>query len=1308
MTQRTNNRTEPLPLDQAFQFFFRSSHQPMWIFDRTSLAFLDVNDAAIKVYGYSRDEFLRLTVHDICLQKAPQLRSDEQESPRAGISVQHKTKAERILDVDVISHAVQCNGACVELQVIRESDVKRRPEILPYDSVQLQQVLIRMATKFVNVPIDQLDEYIVDALGTVGSFIHADRVYVFDYDFVARTMSNTYEWCAEGISREIENSQDIPFDVLPDAVEAHRRGDYFTVPRVDALPAGRFREILESQQIRSLILIPMIYGGRLLGFVGFDAVLQVHEFTNTEVMLLQVLAEILVNAEVRRRSQESLRESEEKFRALVETTNDFIWETDASGVYTYVSPQIMVMLGYAPGEVLGKTPFDLMPSAEASRVREIFDDAVRTNRAFNNLENINLHKDGHQIVLETSGVPIIDAAGNLRGYRGSDRDITHRKRAEAQLVANEQRYRTLFDLSPAGITLLDSDAKILEANEAFCRSHRHTKEELLGKNVRMLVPPSEHESVSGHLQKILSGQTLEHEVANLRKDGSTCIIELRETCVPLPNGETGVLSVANDITERKRAEEALRESEQKLRTVVENAEAIVFILDRVGTFLLSDGRGLTKLGLKPGQVVGVSALEMYKDYPDIIASIRQALAGAQSRSVTPLAGSIFDIIYSPYYDSTGRLNGVVGMAIDITERKLAEEKLRRSEELYRLLAENSSDVIWLMDTSGTLTYASPSVTSMLGYAPDDAVRLSLEHLLTRESATIARRHILEAREAIAKREFLMRSFEVELRRKDGSTVWTEIKASTVYDDAGNFKSIMGSARSISDRKNTENALRLSEEKYRRYFHEDLTGIFVSTPEGRFLDCNPSFLRIFDFNSLEQALEIGARVLYQGPEQRQLMIESLYKKKKLLNTELTLRKVDGTQVHVLENIIGTFDEEGTLLQIMGYVFDQSEQKRLEHQLLQSQKMESLGTLASGIAHDFNNILGIVLGHASLLGTAVALPDQETRHVDAILRATERGVGVVKQLLTFARKTEVLLESVRVNDVIAELAKLLQETFPKSIHVEAVLSEKVPPILADTNQMHQVLLNLCVNARDAMPAGGIITIATATTSGEALRAQWSGASVPEYVVVTVRDTGFGMSDSTRERIFEPFFTTKERGKGTGLGLAIVYGVVQAHKGFIDVQSESGEGTTFSIFFPALHREETHETGEQQSGGDVRGSETILFVEDEPMLMDLVAEFLTAQGYKVLMAGDGIAGAEIYARHRSEIALVISDLGLPRLGGDELFLMLKSLNPAVRFILASGFVDPAVKARMTREGLQHVISKPYHPSHVLHKIREVLDKS
>lgn len=1041
----------------------------------------------------------------------------------------------------------------------------------------LQDLLMRMATKFVNVPSDQADASISEALEVIGKFVNADRAYLFRYDFEKDTMSNTHEWCAEGISSEIGNSQNIPNASLPEILEIHRRGEVYVLEDIDELPDGTFKKILEPQGIKSLILFPMITDKDLLGFVGFDAVGQKRLYTEREIALLGVLAEILANAELRRRNDESLRKSEENFRALVETIADFIWEVDGSCVYTYASPQIETLLGYTPAEVLGKTPFDLMPPEEAERVRDDFMKILERREPFSNLPNINRHKDGRLMVVETSGRPVFDKNGEFRGYRGADRDITTRMQAEQALRQNEERYRALFDLSPAGIMLLDPQGLILEVNDTFQQSHQYAREELIGKHITILVPTAEHHRVKEHIQRILSGETFEHEVVNVRKDGTLCTVELRERSIMLPDGRIGVLSVANDITARKHAEDALREREHLFRTVVENAQAVIFVLDRQGVFKLSEGQALRNLGLRPGEVVGRSALEMYKSYPDVCDGIMRALRGELTRVTAEVEGLTFDTLYSPYFDRKGEVIGVVGVATDITEQKRAEERLRTSEE-----------------------------------------------------------------------------------------------------------------------------------RYRRFFEEDLTGIFITSPDGRFIDCNPAFLRIFGFSSLAEAQSANATRLYQSNEQREQILTLLRERKRLENFEVTLKRIDGKPVHILENVIGTFDDGGKLVQLMGYVFDKTVQKHLEMQLVQAQKMESLGTLASGIAHDFNNILGIILGHATLLDDVKRHPDKITHHASAIQKATERGVGVVKQLLTFARKTEVLLESVRLNDVISELVKLLRETFPKNITINISMESTLPPIIADANQMHQVFLNLCVNARDAMPGGGGLSIITTAKPLEDVRRLWPEASASEYVIATVGDSGTGMDEATRARIFEPFFTTKGKGKGTGLGLATVYGIVQAHKGFIRVESSPGQGTTFVVGFPVQPRTvERRPSDPPEISALPGGKERILVVEDEPMLSEMVRELLNSKGYAVTCVDNGADAAELYAHHRHEIALVLSDLGLPRIGGDELYFRLRTINPSVRFILASGFIDPSVLAKMRQAGLKHIMYKPYRPANILLKVREVLDE-
>ena len=330
------------------------------------------------------------------------------------------------------------------------------------------------------------------------------------------------------------------------------------------------------------------------------------------------------------------------------------------------------------------------------------------------------------------------------------------------------------------------------------------------------------------------------------------------------------------------------------------------------------------------------------------------------------------------------------------------------------------------------------------------------------------------------------------------------------------------------------------------------------------------------------------------------------------------------------------------------------------------------------------------------------------------AAERGANLVRQLLTFARKSEAWFESVNANDTITELVKMLQQTFPKTINISSTLDEKLPSIVADSSQLHQALLNLCVNSRDAIldrnkdgTGVGRLTLSTRILTQEGMRNRFPEATAKEYIVISVSDSGIGMNEETRSRIFEPFYTTKELGKGTGLGLSVVYGVINNHRGFIDVESEAGKGTTFHLYFPVKTREiRADSTSMTHRENSPAGNETILVVEDEDMLLELVKALLEEQGYHVMTARDGQEGIELYSAHHEEIACVLTDMGLPKLGGWEMFLKMKQVNPSVKAVLASGYCDPKVRSEMIGEGAKDFISKPYVADQVLRRIREVID--
>lgn len=544
------------------------------------------------------------------------------------------------------------------------------------------------------------------------------------------------------------------------------------------------------------------------------------------------------------------------------------------------------------------------------------------------------------------------------------------------------------------------------------------------------------------------------------------------------------------------------------------------------------------------------------------------------------------------------------------------------------------------------------------------------------------------------------------RRKDGSGFFVSLARTIVRDDKGNVTAVVAVARDITERKAAEEALRASEEKYRQFFDDDLAGAFIATPNGRLLACNPSFARIFGFESVDEALLCNLVDLYPASRIFDEVRDLLRQNRKLEYHELEMRRHDGTPVYSIQNIIGRFDDLGELVEIKGYIFDNTRHRMLEERLRQAQKMESIGTLAGGIAHDFNNILAIIMGHTHILMQGNPELIQKANSVETIHRAVQRGTRLVSQILTFARRSEVVFEPVNLNHLIEDLHRMLAETFPKMIDFAIRLDPALPVTIADSNQVHQALLNLCVNARDAMPGGGTLTIESQLVRGIFLRERHPDATEHLYACIRVSDTGTGMSPEVLRRMFEPFFTTKGIGKGTGLGLAVVYGVIKSHKGFVDVESEVGKGTTFTLYLPIRrHGNEAEERADEDAVTQAHERGTILVVEDEEMLLELVRDVLASEGYTVLSARDGLEAVDIYAQTHKDVDLVLADLGLPKIDGWELFQRMRDINPAVRVIFASGYSDNGLREKLVNAGAVDLVQKPYMSDEILNRVRELL---
>ena len=615
-----------------------------------------------------------------------------------------------------------------------------------------------------------------------------------------------------------------------------------------------------------------------------------------------------------------------------------------------------------------------------------------------------------------------------------------------------------------------------------------------------------------------------------------------------------LVGVASDISKRKQAEQALQKSEEKFRRVIETALEGVWFLDSEFRTTEVNDAVVRMLGYAPEELIGKPFIDLVVDdersmQAEEFQRRKRGISGQYDRRLRCKDGSEKWFLFSAkvIMDSQEVFIGSFAMITDITERKRVDDAVRESEERFRMVFENIFDgiSIYIEDPNPAkrrLVECNNQYAGMAGRTREELLTLGNTLGLQIPLTDTAKDKSSESR---TPGSGYVGSFS--WIRPDGKDNIIEYTGMPIIW-RGKLHSI-SIDRDITERKRAE------EERQRLItaFEQTAEAILVTDPQGIVQYVNPAFERITGHRRSE-VIGQNPRILKSGRQNTEFY-ENLWE---TISTggkwsgRFINKKKDGTLFTDETSISPVFNEKGKIINYVGVKRDITSELSLESQLIQAQKLESIGTLASGIAHDFNNILGIIMGHTSLLERLREDSKMYAESVAAIMKASQRGASLVKQLMLFARKTEPVLESVKINDTIREITKLLQETFSKTITISTSLQQDLPAIVADSSQIHQLLLNLLVNARDAMPSSGMLSITTRAVKGETISSRFTNATARQYVKVEVADTGIGMDESTRQRIFEPFFTTKGPGKGTGLGLAVVFGIVEHHHGFIDVRS------------------------------------------------------------------------------------------------------------------------------------------------------------
>ena len=655
-----------------------------------------------------------------------------------------------------------------------------------------------------------------------------------------------------------------------------------------------------------------------------------------------------------------------------------------------------------------------------------------------------------------------------------------------------------------------------------------------------------------------------------------------------------------------------------------------------------------------------------------------------------------------------RVGPAVLRALDLrrarAEQARAEEARRQGEERFRALIEHGADAVALVAPDGTLLFASHSIERLLGFAPAELVgHPGFERV---HPDDVPRVHA--ALRDIVATPGTPAGLELRWRHKDGS--WRHIDAVAVDRLAEPaVGAIVVNFRDVSERRTAEAALRDSEERYRTLVEGVRDIIFALSPEGTIASLNPAFETITGWRREEWVGRPFERLVH--PEDLPLALELLGR---VVRGELRPASQFRVRTAKGDYRVGEFSatpqlHEGRLVGILGIGRDVTERVQLEQQLRQAQKMEAVGRLAGGIAHDFNNILTAITGYADLLLEDLGATDPRRQDADEIHKAADRAAGLTRQLLAFSRQQVLQPTVLEVNKLVSDLEKMLRRLLGEDVELSTRLAPTTGRVKADPGQLEQVVMNLAVNARDAMPNGGKLTLETANVDlDEAYAADHYPARAGPFVMLAVSDTGIGMSEETQVHMFEPFFTTKEKGKGTGLGLATVYGIIKQSGGFIWVYSEVGHGTTFKLYLPRV--EELAERAAAPAHArtrPARGTETILVVEDEAPVRNVARQVLERHGYTVLEAPSAEAALDIATRYSGTIHLLLTDVVMPGLNGRELASRLVDLRPDARVIFMSGYTDDAVTRHGVLEPGSAYVQKPFTPDAIARRVREVLDQ-
>ncbi|MBI5724060.1 MAG: PAS domain S-box protein [Planctomycetes bacterium] len=1008
-------------------------------------------------------------------------------------------------------------------------------------------------------------------------------------------------------------------------------------------------------------------------------------------------------------------ESHECLNIIINTISDPIFVKDEQYRNIFVNDAMCRLIGKTRQEIIGKTSSHFFPSEQADIFHRVDEQVLRTGVVSNAMEPITDASGQVRSVIVLKN-RCVDEAGR-RYVVGILKDITDLHRIEEALRESNERQKVILKTGPDGIWQADMQGRLLEVNDSYCRMSGYSREELLTMKIADLEASETASDVDAHLQKIASRGWDRFQSRHRRKDGSVFDVEISVQYRDVEGGR--IVTFLRDITDRNRAEEELHESRQQLQLVLDNIPQRVFCKGLDLKYLWANRSFLADAGLSEvSDLIGKLDQQLsWKACADAYQADDRYVMETDTAKIqyeepqTKSDGSMLWLRTSkiPLHDKDGRIIGVLGTYEDITELTLARRRLLESERKYRELFESMPDGSAVFDLSGRIVEFNAAFQAMIGHETGDIFNL------TSHDITPGKWRDMEDR--IIRDQVMVRGFsdvyEKEYVREDGAVVPVEVRIYLICEEDGAPHRLWAFVRNITDRRRIEDEIR----QRSRIMENMSEGVQLTrSRDGIIVYVNSALEKIFGY-APEELVGRHVSILNapgeKTPEETARDIMNALAETGRWSGDIQNMKKDGSLFWCHANV-SAFDhpQHGEIwISVHEDITDrkkaEEERKKLEEGLQQTQKLESLGILAGGVAHDFNNLLTGILGHSTLAMEKMPRGSLAWEHMEDIEKSARRAADLTRQLLAYSGKGKFVVEPLCLSDVVDDMAHLLEISISKKCVLKYHFAKDLPPVEADVTQIRQVVMNLIMNASEAIgERSGVISVTTgAMDCDEAYLAEnylRQDMTAGLYVYLEVSDTGSGMTGEVKARIFDPFFTTKFAGRG--LGLAAVLGIVRGHRGAIKVYSEPGRGSTFKMLLPAGKSAPPNQAADNNLPAQKLGHGLILVVDDEETVRTLGRKVLETGGYTVLTASDGGEALKIFRDNAGEIRAVLLDMTMPHMDGEETFRELRRIRPDVKVLLSSGYNEQDAINHFAGKGLAGFIQKPYAMKDLLDAIAKV----